>query len=78
MKVWKLLVLLVSLLLTACGQPVQAPTTTTQEKPIFSDADIDKAMLQVANEVKELVGIDEGSIPEGQSVFLTRDQLSSL
>jgi Tol biopolymer transport system component len=55
-------------LLAACGQTAQAPTASPKEKPLFTDADVDKAQLQATTPMKELVGIDDGTAPEGRDI----------
>ncbi len=53
------------IILSACSNP--APSASLpDENPLLTDADIDKAILQVAKEVKELIGTEEGNVPEGQ------------
>jgi hypothetical protein len=55
------------LILAACSQPMQTPMTSPREKPLFTDADIDKAQLQVS-EMTELVGIDESILSEEREI----------
>lgn len=69
MKTGLAILLLATLcLLSACGGPTQAPNKNLTEKPLFTDADIDKAQLQMPTEVKELVGIEAGITPEGREL----------
>jgi hypothetical protein len=70
--------LVTSLLLAACGQPTQAPTNGPTEKPLFTDADIDKAQLITASEMKELIGIEGGMAPKGQDVPALPESTSEL
>jgi hypothetical protein len=65
-------------LLTACGGPTQTPATTTAEKPLLTDADFDKAQLQIADDVKELVGMEEGMALAGQELSPLADIESEL
>jgi hypothetical protein len=64
--------------LGACGQPAQAPISSPEETPLLTDTDIDKAVLQVTTEMKELIGIDEGEAPGGTELPALADLESSL
>jgi hypothetical protein len=55
------------LLLLACGRLTQAPVTPEEGNPIFTDADIDSAQLQIPADVKTLVGVEEDTIAQGTS-----------
>lgn len=68
MKLLLVVLMLICTLLAACGGPIQAPATTPKETPLLTDTDIDKAQFQMPTEVKELVGIEGGTAPEGREV----------
>ena len=78
MRHWMYVLILTCSMLAACNQPLQAPNPTPEENPVFTDADIDKAILQVANDLKELIGIEEGNAPEGQILAPLPDSQSDL
>lgn len=73
-----IVLLLVACLLAACGQNSQAPISLLEEKPLLTDADFDKAQLQLGGEVKELVGIEEGMALAGQDLPALADVTSEL
>jgi Bacterial Ig-like domain len=70
--------ILAACLLGACGQPAQAPTTPTEETPLLTDADIDHAVLQLATETKEVVGLEEGEALGGTELPALADLGSGL
>jgi FG-GAP repeat len=78
MRHFVLTIVLIVGLLAACGQPPQAPNTTPNEHPLFTDADIDKAQLQIPTEMTELVGRDEGTASEGQILPALADSSGEL
>jgi archaellin len=59
--------------LGACNQPAQAPTTPTEETPLLTDADVDKAQRQAPTETKELFGTEESETPEGLTLAALPD-----
>ena len=59
------LVFLLLCLLAACGRPPQAPSTPQEEIPLFTDTDIDKAVIQVPRSTINLFGIEGGSSHDG-------------
>jgi hypothetical protein len=78
MKRFVFVLVLVTMLLAACGGPAQAPATTAEEKPRFTDADIDKAQLITASELKELIGREGGIAPTGQNLPALPDNQEEL
>lgn len=76
-KRWLLLCLL-PVALSACGGPTRVPTTNAQEKPLFSDADIDKAIRLTTGAIKELIGIERGIVPAGQEIPALPDNQGEL
>jgi hypothetical protein len=78
MKTVLAFLLLALCLLTACGGPARAPATSTAEKPLFTDADIDKAQLITVSELKELIGIEGGLAPAGQELPVLLDSTPEL
>ncbi len=61
-----LFVFLILCLLAACGRSPQAPTQPSEDKPLFTDADIDKALFQAPQEMKNLVGLEDNQASEGE------------
>jgi hypothetical protein len=78
MKPFMFILVLVACLLAACGQNTQAPTPLDEEIPLLTDADIDKAQLQVSSEVIKLVGSEEGLALKGREVPALADGQSEL
>ena len=72
------------IILSACSQPSPL-ASILNESPIFTDADIDKAVLQGNTTTKELLGIDESVAAEGaelpaladSSIASGQDELST-
>jgi Tol biopolymer transport system component len=77
MKPFMFILLLVACVLAACGQNTRAPTPL-EEIPLLTDADFDKAQLQIADDVKELVGMEEGMALAGQELSPLADIKSEL
>jgi hypothetical protein len=77
MKPFMFVLMVTCSLLAACGQPTRAPTTPKEEEPLFTNAAIDNAVIQVAKNVKELVGIDESVAAEGRELPALPDRLLS-
>jgi hypothetical protein len=78
MKLFIVVFLSCCFLLGACGQPAQAPTTPKEEQALLTDADVDKAQLQAPTEMNELVGTDEGTASEGQTLPALADSRGEL
>lgn len=76
MKSIVFVLVLTCFVLSACGRQSQAPAAPVEETPLFTDADIDNAQLQMPAEVKELVGLEEGTT--AQSVPALTDGSSEL
>ncbi len=74
MKPFLVVLVVICTLLAACAQPTQAPNTPEEEQPLFTDADFDNAKIQIVSDTKELVGVDEGSAPEGQTLTALADR----
>lgn len=68
MKQFTVVLVMACVLLAACGGFTRVPTATPEEKPLFTDADIDKAQLQSSTAMKELVGLDDGAAAEGREI----------
>jgi hypothetical protein len=62
------LLLFVACLFAACNQPSQVPKPLTEETPLLTDADLDKAHLRLSNDVKELVGFEENKAAKGKDL----------
>jgi hypothetical protein len=79
MKLLLGVLIFICLLLAACGRPTQAPVTPDEgvkETPLLTDADIDKASVQVLGETKELLGIEGGESPVGEMLPSLADKPS--
>lgn len=73
MKPFVFVFVMVGCLLAVCGQSVPVSAVIPEEKPLFTDANIDTAQLQMPVDMKELVGIDEDAMPTGGAVSTLSD-----
>ncbi len=69
-----LCLLLTALVLAACSTSSPEFEEVDQEA-LITDADIDRAVLAVAEDVEEIIGIEEGDVPEGNEVDLLEEEL---
>jgi hypothetical protein len=63
-----ILLLLVTCLLAACNQPSQVPKPLSEETPLLTDVDLDKAQLRLSNDVRELLGVEGNKAAEGKEL----------
>jgi FG-GAP repeat len=78
MKQWLFVFVLLCLVLAACGRSTQTPTATPEETPLFTDADIDNAVLQLPISTTDLIGLEEVESPEGEGLPDLLDSESAL
>jgi hypothetical protein len=79
MKHFLLLSLGIVVLLAACTNPAKVPSPNkSKEIPLISDADIDKARLEVATSSSTLIGIEGDSSPEGATLPALPDSQGDL